>query len=184
MGVLEVIETRRSIRTYKSTPVDEKTLEKVLDAARLAPSWANSQTWRFIVVRDNHIKAQLTDTALRAGNRGIESLKEAPLAIVACAELNRAGCRDGRPITNKAGYWYMFDVGLALENMVLAAESFGLGTVLLGGFDADKAASILEVPDGYTVVAMTPLGYPDEQPQAKPRKELSEIVFRDRFNSH
>ena len=75
----------------------------------------------------------------------------------------------------------MFDVALAVQNLMLAAHSQGLGTVPLGLFDAKKAASILKVPDGFCVVEMTPLGYPDQEPKVRPRKELSEIVFYDRY---
>jgi nitroreductase len=75
----------------------------------------------------------------------------------------------------------MFDVALAMQNLVLAAHSRGLGTVYVGAFDARKAAEILGVPPGYAVVAMTPLGYPNETPAPGARKELAEIVFQDRF---
>jgi len=183
MDVMEAVRKRKSIRAYKNTPVDDKTLNTVLEAARLAPSWANTQTWRFIVIKDSGIKAKLIETSLRVGNRGCEALRQAPIAIAACAEMNRAGCRDGQPVTDKAGYWFMFDVALAMQNLVLVAESLGLGTVYLGGFDAQKAEEILGVPADYCIVAMTPLGYPDEQPEAKPRKELDEIIFHDRFGS-
>ncbi len=183
MDIMEAVSKRKSIRAYKNTPVDDKTLATVLEAARLAPSWANTQTWRFIVIKDGGIKAKLIETALRAGNRGFEALRQAPIALAACAEMNRAGCRDGQPVTDKAGYWFMFDVALAMQNLVLVAESLGLGTVYLGGFDARKAEEILGVPAGYCIVAITPLGYPDEQPEAKPRKELAEIIFHDRFGS-
>ncbi len=183
MDVMEAVRKRKSVRAYKNTPIDDKTLSTVLEAARLAPSWANTQTWRFIVIKDSGIKAKLIETSLRVGNRGFEALRQAPIAIAACAEMNRAGCRDGQPTTDKEGYWFMFDVALAMQNLVLVAESLGLGTVYLGGFDAQKAGEILGIPAGYCVVAMTPLGYPDEQPEAKPRKELSEIIFHDRFGS-
>jgi nitroreductase len=75
----------------------------------------------------------------------------------------------------------MFDVALAMQNLVLTAHSLGLGTVFVGAFDAKKVANILGVPQGFAVVAMTPLGYPDEEPRVRPRKELSEIVFYDKF---
>jgi nitroreductase len=75
----------------------------------------------------------------------------------------------------------MFDTALAMQNVVLAAHSLGLGTVIVGAFDAKKAAEVLEAPPEYVVVALTPLGYPDENPGARPRKELSEIVFYDYF---
>ena len=75
----------------------------------------------------------------------------------------------------------MFDVALALENMVLAAQELGIGTLYIGAFDANKAGSVLGVPEGYTCVILLPLGYPNEQPEARQRKELSEIVFKNKF---
>ena len=183
MDVLEAISQRKSTRVYKSTPVDDSILLKIFEAARQAPSWSNSQCWRFVVVRDAATRSALADTAVWANNRGIESGRSAPILIVACAEVGRAGAREGKTVTNKGAYWYMFDTALAMQNLVLAAESFGLGTVYLGAFDAEKAGAIIGLPEGYQVVAMTPLGYPDEQPARRPRKELSEIVFYEKFGN-
>lgn len=179
MEVLEAIRTRRSIRKYKADPIDDKTIETVLEAARWAPSWANTQCWRFIVVRDGDIKSKLADT-LDATNPAMDAIRNAPLVIVACAELGKSGCYDGVPATDK-GDWYMFDVALAMQNLVLAAHSLGLATVHVGRFDAKEAANILEVPQGYCVVEMTPLGYPDQVREPRPRRELSEIVLNDKW---
>lgn len=181
MEVFEAIKNRRSIRRYKTDPIDDKTLELVLDAARLAPSWANTQCWRFIVVRDPGKKEALANT-LRESNPAADGIRNAPVVIVACAELGKAGYYEGTPATDK-GDWYMFDVAIAMQNLVLAAQSLGLGTVYVGLFDAEKAASVLEVPEGACVVAMTPLGYPDREHGPRPRKELSEIVFYDKYGS-
>ncbi len=178
MEVLEAIKSRRSIRKYRTTPVEDSIVEQVLEAARWAPSWANTQCWRFIVVRDEELKAELADTM--SINPATEAIRRAPIVIVACAELGRAGCREGQPVTDK-GDWYMFDVALAMQNLVLAAHSLGLGTVHIGRFDTQRAATILEVPPGFCVVEMTPLGYPDQEYKIKPRKELSEIVSYHKF---
>ena len=187
MELMEAIEGMRSIRKYTSRAVDDKTLEIVLEAARQAPSWANTQCWRFIVVRDSKLKNKLADTAIEVvtgkGNRGAEAMRVTPIAIVVCAELRKAGYSLGEPmgpVTDK-GDWYMYDVALAMLNLTLAAHGLGLGTVHIGAFDAVKAAEILGVPEGFAVVAVTPLGYPDEEPKARPRKELAEIVFYDKF---
>ncbi len=180
MEVLEAIKTRRSIRQYKTTPVDDKAIELVLEAARWAPSWTNTQCWRFIVVRDSNTKIELANT-LSDNNPAIDAMKSVPVVIVASAELAKSGCREGEPRTDKGGYWYMFDVALAMQNLVLAACSLGLGTVYVGSFDAKRVASILEVPQGFCVVSMTPLGYPDREPNPRPRKELSEIIFYDKY---
>lgn len=182
MELTETILNRRSIRSYQDKQVPEDALNRILEAGRQAPSWTNSQTWRFMIVRDKNTKEKLAQTTLIAGNRGLEALKQAPVNIVVCAELNKSGYRDGKPLTDKEGYWYMFDTGIAMQNMVLAAWAEGLGTCYLGAFDAVIAGKVLEVPTGYAVVAMTPLGYPAENPPAKPRKEFSEIVIQEKFD--
>lgn len=181
MEVLEAIRTRRSIRRYKSTPVDDKTVELVLEAARWAPSWKNTQCWRFIAVRDNNIKSQLANITT-FNNPSTDAIRNAPVVIVACAELGKSGYSDGQQASDK-GDWYMFDVALAMQNLVLAAHSLGLGTVYNGLFDAKKAATILNVPAGFCVVSLTPLGYPDQEPAPRPRKELAQIAFYDKFGS-
>ena len=181
MEVMEAIRRRRSIRAYKSTPVDQKSLDSILEAGRLAPSWANTQSWRFIVVRDPVAKTELADNASPPGSRNNTVLKQAPVVIAACAELNKAGVREGKAVTDKEGYWFMFDVAIALQNMVLEAQELGIGTLYIGAFDAKKAGSALGVPEGYACVALLPLGYPDEQPEPRARKPLSEIAFNERF---
>ena len=185
MDTIEAIKNRRSIRKFKSNPVDDKTLEIVLDAARLAPSWANTQCWKFIVIRDNATKASLAEIVQINPNLGsnpaANALRIAPVIVVAIAEKGVSGYFNGKPLTDKGEYWFMFDIALAMQNLTLAATALGLGTVHMGLFDHQKAASILEVPDNYYVVAMTPLGYPEYQPNQRPRKALNEIVFYEKF---
>ena len=181
MEVLEAIQSRRSIRRYQDTPVDDKVVETVLEAARWAPSWSNVQCWRFIVVRDSSTKSKLADALIANPDIGEKNpadsaIRNAPVVIVACAELGKSGFYHGEAATDK-GDWYMFDVALAMQNLALAAHSLGLGTVHVGSLDAQKAAEILKVPEGFCVVEVTPLGYPDQQPKPRPRKELAEVVF-------
>jgi len=187
MEVLEAIKTRRSIRRYKPDPVDDKALQTVLEAARWAPSWKNTQCWRFVVVRDSSIKAELANSLIKikgedtfVDNPSTKAIMNAPVVIVACAELSKSGLDADVFVTDK-GDWYMFDVALAMQNLALAAHALGLGTVHVGQFDAKKVTEVLGVPDGFCVVEMTPLGYPDHEGKAPPRKELSEIVFYDKF---
>jgi nitroreductase len=190
MEVIEAIKNRRSIRQYKSDLVDDKTLQAVLEAARWAPSWKNTQCWRFIVVRDSNIKAEIANCLIKSkrgdivvDNGGSTAIKQAPVLIIACAELGKSGLNAGEFATDK-GDWYMFDTALAMQNLVLTAHSLGLGTVHLGLFDAKKVSKILGVPEGFCVVSMTPLGYPDQEPRTPPRKELSEIVFQNKFGTN
>jgi nitroreductase len=179
MEVQEAIKSRRSIRKYKTDPVDDKTLGLVLEAARLAPSWDNSQCWRFVVVQDGEIKRELAET-LPESNPARKAVQNAPVVIAACAELGGAGYIGGKIASDK-GDWFMFDVALAMQNLVLAAQSLGLGTVYIGWFNEAKVSQVLEIPEGTCIVAMTPLGYPDQQRDPTPRKELGEIVFHERF---
>ncbi|MFC1991518.1 nitroreductase family protein [Chloroflexota bacterium] len=191
MEVFEAIRDRRSIRQQKSDSIDEETLQKILEATRWAPSWANTQCWRFVVVRDSAIKSQLADTRPRRPTPPGETpaapppsaITQAPLIIVVCAETGKSGCRDGKPSTDKGDTWYMYDTALATQNLVLAAHALGVGTVILGAFDAKKAAEILGVPEGFCVVAMIPLGFPAQEGRPTSRKELSEIVFYDKFGA-
>lgn len=179
MNVFEAITSRRSIRRYRPDPVSEEVLDKVLEAARWAPSWANTQCWRFVVVRDVGIRSRIAD-ALKQGNRSTEAVRNAPVVIVACAEMGRAGYYGGEMSTDK-GDWFMFDVALAMQNLALAAHELGLGTVHIGLMDAKKIEQLLEVPSGVKVVELTPLGYPDEQPKGPGRKELAEIAFYGKY---
>jgi nitroreductase len=188
MEVQEAIKSRRAIRKYKTTPVDDKTIELVLEAARWAPSWTNTQCWKFIVVRDNKTKAELANILLSVekggtpdGNPAFRAINSAPVVIVACAKLGTSGYYGDEPATDK-GDWFMFDVALAMQNLVLAAHALGLGTVHVALMDAKKAANILQVPEGFCVVEMTPLGYPDQEPKPRPRKELPEIVSYEKFS--
>jgi nitroreductase len=185
MEVTDAIKTRRSIRKYKAKPIDDATLRKVLEAAQWAPTWANTQCGRFIVVKDQKIKDALADAMAAPTSSGANALRTAPVMIVACAELGKSGFRrtpPTEPATDKEGYWYMFDVALAMENVALAAHGLGLGGVHLGLFDAKKAAAAVQVPAGFCVVEMYPLGYPDET-KTSVRKELSEIISVDRFGN-
>jgi nitroreductase len=189
MDIFEAIKNRRSIRQYKSDPVDDKTIDTVLEAAHWAPSWGNLQCWRFIIVREPKVKADIAATLTKVQvdtewveNAASNAIKQAPVLIVLCAEKSKAGLLDnGTPVTDKGEFWYMFDAALAMENLVLAAYALGLGTVIVGSFDSVKVAKILGVPEGCTVVTMTPLGFPNSKGQVSPRKKLSEVYYRDKY---
>jgi nitroreductase len=189
MEVNAAIAARRSIRKYKSDPIDPNILKQLLEAVRVAPSWANTQCWRLVVVTDHDIKNKLADTMFGFGGKPsqtAEGMKVAPVAIAFCAEKGKSGFSYAEPraaATDKGEYWYMFDVALAMENFMLAAQTYHLGTVVIGAFDPKAAAEVLKVPPGYAVVALTPLGYPDEAPAARPRKEISEIIFNNQFGT-
>ena len=179
MDILELIKTRRSIRKYKPDPIPDSELNTVLEAARWAPSWANPQCCRIIVVGNPDIKARIAETASDK-NPGRAAILEAPVVLVVCAELKKSGYYKDVVTTDK-GDWYMFDVALATENLVLAAHSLGLGTLHMGLFDAAKVASIVNIPEGVAVVEIIPIGYPAAESNAPARKELTELVFYDEY---
>ncbi len=192
MDVMQAIRERRSVRKYRPEPVTEEALNTILEAARWAPSWTNSQCWRLILVQDRETKSKLAETlrSRKPGgkNSATEAVREAPVVIVACAERGLSGCyksenKQSIPATDKGEWWFMFDVGLALQNVTLAAHALGLGTVHVGLFDASEVARILGVPDNITVVELMPLGWPDEEPPTRPRKEISEFVFYNKYPS-
>ena len=179
MDMLEAIKTRRSIRKYKPDEIEEEKLQAVLEAARWAPSWANTQCWEFIVVKNPDTKEKLAET-LTPRNPATEAVKTAPIVVVACAKLGVSGFKLGAPVTDK-GDFFMFDTALAMHNLSLAAHSLGLGTVHVGAFDSKKAAEILGVPEGVSVVELMPLGYPLEIPGAPPKKEIEDFVYSEKY---
>ena len=166
MELMDVILKRRSIRRYRKDPVPDSEIDHVMDAARLAPSWKNSQCWRYIVVTDPGLRKKITVRDWAA---------EAPVVIVGCADPGKAEVRDGKP-------YYMLDMGISMEHLVLAAAERGLGTCWLGlHFDEKTVKEALGIPEYMRVVALTPLGYPDEEPAARARKSLGEVVSRNKW---
>ncbi len=166
MEFMDVVRKRRSIRKYRADPVPESEIDYILEAARLAPSWKNGQCWRYIVVTDPELKKKITMRDWAA---------TAPVVIVACADPGKTGDREGRP-------YYMLDMGIGMEHLVLAAAERGLGTCWIGlHFEENVVREALGVPEGIRVVAITPLGYPDESPPDRGRKTMAELVGRNHW---
>ena len=169
MDVFTAIQGRRSIRKYKSTPVEEEKLSKVLEAARLAPSASNMQNWKFIVVRDETVRRKLAEAA-----GGQSWVAKAPVVIVACGTEP-----DGIMLCGQ--HRYNINVSIAVTHMLLEAYELGLGTCWLGRFEEDKVKKLLKIPEDVRVVAVTPLGYPSEEVLPRPRKSLGEIVSYEKY---
>jgi nitroreductase len=179
MDLMEAIKGRRSVRKYKSDPVPEEALRMVMEAVRWAPSWANTQCWEVIVVKDAKLKSELAGT-LPGGNPARGSIIETPIVLVLCGKKGVSGCYKGQVATVK-GDWLMFDTGIAMQNLCLAAHALGLGTVIVGMFDHKRAERILGLPQDMELVAMTPLGYPVAVGSLPKRKEISEFVFYEKY---
>jgi nitroreductase len=173
MNVLKAIKERRSIRAFKSDPVSPKIVEKLLDAARWAPSAGNIQPWEFIVVQKPEIRRKLAEAALNQ-----TFIEEAPVVIVVCANKNRSAQRYG---VRGETLYCLQDTAAAIQNIHLVAYSLGLGTCWVGAFSEEEASEILKIPEGIRPVAIIPVGYPAESPLPRSRRPLDQIVRYDIF---
>lgn len=170
MSILDVLKRRRSIRKYQTKPIEKDKLLKLLEAARLGPSAANMQPCQFIVVTAKEMREKL-----RASYKN-DWFVNAPVIIVGCAKPKEAWRR-----RDKEEYWKV-DVAIAMQNLILAAAEAGLGTCWIAAFDEKSAKKALDIPKDVRVVAMTPLGYPDEEKGLiTDRKPLENIVHYDKW---
>ena len=179
MELKEAIITRRSIRHYKDEEVSDELIKEIFEHVKMSPSWANTQCWEFVVVRDKNTIEKISET-LPPRNPATKAVLQAPVLIVQLAKKGLSGFKKGEAVTDK-GDWYMFDSGIAMQTLSLIAHDLGLGTVIIGYFDANKVKEILEVPDDVEVVSMTPLGYPAQIPSAPKRKNFEEFVFFEKY---
>lgn len=178
-SVIDVIKERRSIRKYDTREVPGDVVNNLLETLRWTPSWANTQCWEVIWVKDKESKEKLAEASYK-GNPANKAIGDAPVLLALCAKLNTSGFYKGE-VTTKFGDWFMFDLGLATQTLCLSAQSIGLGTVVIGLFNHDKAKEILAVPEGYEIVALIPLGYPAQTPSAPKRKEVSDFLHYNTF---
>lgn len=169
MDVFEAITERKSIRKYKNVAVEAEKLEKILESARLAPSAANRQEWKFLVVKDQEIRDKLVEAA-----NGQKFVGQAPITIVACStESERI-----MPCGQRA---YPVDLSIAVSFMILEATELGLGTCWLGAYDERKIKEILSIPENIRVPAIITLGYADENPAPRPRKGIDNVVCYEKY---
>ncbi len=204
MDVSEAIKKRRSIRKFKPDPIPEEKIRLLLESARLAPSGTNTQPWRFIVIKDNDTKKKLQKAA-----HNQRHINRAPVIIVCCADLKafkefpervdeliESGALPERtrevfiPYLKKGMDTVTKDalmiaaaanVAIAVEHIVLQAVEIGLGTCWVRWYEDDKVKEILDIPDHIEVMALLPVGIPDEDPAPRPRLNLDEIVYKEKY---
>ena len=175
MTANECIRERRSIRKFADRPVPHEALAQIVEAASYAPSWKNTQITRYIAVEGAKKAALAKCTKLYPGNGTI--IENAPMVIAITIVKGRSGYeRDGSFSTPKEDGWQMYDAGIASEAFCLAAYEQGLGTVILGLFDEEDAARLLEIPEDRELVALIPIGYPEEAPKAPRRKTVEDLL--------
>lgn len=168
MEVFEAIKKRRSIRRFNpDKKVPDEQIEKLLEAARWAPSAGNLQSWFFIVVKDQETKERLAETAWNQ-----DFVAQAPVVIVSCADLQRCAFRYG---SRGETLYAIQDATIATQNIWLTATEMGLGAVWVGAFDEDGVSRILELPSHLRPIAILPIGYPAESPSPPSRRSLKEI---------
>ncbi|HUU83861.1 MAG TPA: nitroreductase family protein [Phycisphaerae bacterium] len=169
MEVIEVIRRRHSVRAYQDRPVEREKLDRLLEAARLAPSASNRQEWRFVVVTDAELRKQLAHAA-----NDQEFVGQAPVVIAACAETDGHVMRCGQPS-------YPIDVAIAVDHMTLQAAAEGLGTCWIGAFYEQPVRKLLGVPPEVRVVQLLTVGYPVETPKPSPRLPVERLVHWERW---
>ncbi len=169
---MDVIRERRSIRKFENRIVDKDKIENLIDAARMAPSAGNLQARDFIIVQDKITRQKLKKAAL-----GQSFIEQAPVVIVALANFERST----RVYKSRGELYAIQDAAAAIENLLLAACAMGFGSCWVGAFDEEEVREILDIPDKILPVAMIPLGYPNEHPEAPPRLVSEKMIHWDKW---
>jgi nitroreductase len=182
MDFMDLAKERKSVRKYSDKEVEDDKIDIILEAARLAPSSANKQCWSYIVVRN---KETIAEIATRGTGIFNSWLKKAPVVIVACGNPKESGSRNDMD-------YYLVDIEISMEHIMLQAADLGLGTCWIGWFDEKEMRRILGIPENLKVVAFTPIGYPADDSGMRTRltkffagsakrKPLEEIVHKDKW---
>ena len=159
MSIVDSILSRRSVRKYENKEIPQEVINQILEAGRHAPSAVNKQPIRFVVVKDGEIAKNFSSALF---NRFI---KDASMVIVGCANVKSL----------LTGKWAIIDTTIALQNMVIAAWSLGVGSCWIGAFDEGKVKQLLKIPEKWKVVALVTFGYPAEQPKSIRKKTVEEL---------
>lgn len=175
MDAITCIKTRRSIRRFTDEPVPKELIEDLVLTASYAPSWKNTQTTRYIAVTDPKVKEQLGSECCAEHNQGI--INSSAVLVATLIVDKRSGFeRDGSFSTIREDNWQAFDNGIATQTFCLAAHDKGLGTVIMGLYDIDKASEILQVPEGQLLMALIAVGYPAEEPTVPKKKSVADLL--------
>jgi len=201
MELLDAMKARRSIRKFKSDPIPESLITQLIESARLAPSGSNIQPTRFVVIKSNEARRQLGQAT------PLPFVSQAPVVIACCVstesfgglgtrmrELMEAGAFTDTPLEKMdtesyakrnpmdqatADAYLRLNAAIAIDHITLRAIDIGLGTCWVMMFDQEKVKQILGLGENYNVVALLPVGYPDQNPNSRPRIELSEILLKE-----
>jgi nitroreductase len=167
MSLIDLILSRRSIRNYESRDIPEEVLRQILEAGRQAPSAANRQPVRFVVVTDHSILKKLCDTFIT------RFVKSTPVAIAGCADVK----------SFLTGKWAVVDATIAMQNMVIAAWALGIGSCWIGACNEERVRKLLKIPYEWRFIALLTLGYPAEQPKSRKKKKFEDLFNFNSFQS-
>ncbi len=174
METIKCIETRRSVRKFTQQPIEKALVEKLVLTAQLAPTWKNSQTARFTALSDRKVLDELC-SALPSYNAAV--VHSAPLLIAVSAVTGRSGFeKDGTPTTILGEAYTYFDCGAVTQTFCLAANDFGIGTVILGIFDHKVLRTVFNIPETENLVALVACGYKNDEPQMPPRRPVNDVL--------
>lgn len=177
MELVEGIKTRRSVRRFTDEVISRELFEEIIDVARMAPSWKNTQTLRYILVQDETVIKKIAQECVLDFEFNAKTLLQSKNVVVLAQKNGRSGYeKDGSFSTSKGTGWEMFDAGVAAQTFCLAAYEKGIGTCIMGVFDDVKVAEAVGLPEGMSVVAVIPAGVPKFNPDLTPRKEVAELV--------
>ncbi|MGQ9470288.1 MAG: nitroreductase family protein [Candidatus Aminicenantales bacterium] len=173
---LELVRSRRSVRRFADRPVEREKILTCLEAARLAPSAENVQPWRFVVIDDQELKQAFASRVFSGIYFVSRFAAKAPVLILILARIDVLANRIGKQIQDVS--FYLIDIGIAGEHLVLQAEELGLGTCWVGWFNHRQARKVLSIPRKYKIVNLLALGYPEKRPETpRRRKPLEEIAW-------
>jgi len=181
-SLLQLIKSRRSIRNYQQRPIEREKILLCLEAARLAPSAENVQPWRFIVLDDPRVIQQFSQEAFSGIYAPTRFAAKAPVIVIILAKLDILANRIGSQI--QGVNFYLLDIGIAGEHLVLQAQELGIGTCWIGWFNGKKIRKFFNIPRSYKIVALISMGYPEHRP-TRPHKryELTDIAWFNGFKA-
>jgi len=202
MQLIEAITLRRSIRKFKPDAVPDNYVKEIIEAARLAPSGSNLQPGRYVIIKSAEMREKIKECT------PLPFVAQAPVIIACCTdsscmggseqrfrELREAGAFAGTPLENSVpgavksrissmdeaqiAAYLGLNAAIAIDHMTLRAVDLGLGSCWIMMFDKEKVKKLLELEDKYTVVALLPIGYPDQNPSGRPRISADEVVLKE-----
>jgi len=175
MDFYNVIENRLSYKKFKNERIDRDSLHRMINSAMNSPSYKNNTSYKIIIVEDSNIKNSLSNCIRNSTSEMSEAVKDTPVTCVVIGKPENSGSMNGKD-------FYIMDGAIAMEHLVLSAAAEGYGTCWVTEFDENEIKRMLNIPSDYRVIALTPIGKPDETRNPHAKKDVREYVFMNEFN--